>query len=156
QRDLIRRHRGPPRVFEDRPRIGGLVDALAAEPAVLFLDHVRPDPADAVRHLFVTNPGGTAGGEFELSLRRPCASTPDSVGVHRRSSSESVSPRGGSLPLPGRNGPDVGGCDRLATEAPITARDLLENYYRVLAQVLAFDRDHRLGKILDHPALLRL
>src|SRR5438105_3172149 len=50
--DLIRWQAGPPRVFADRLRVGRLVDADAAEPAVLFLDHITADPADAVRHLF--------------------------------------------------------------------------------------------------------
>jgi hypothetical protein len=43
---------------------------------------------------------------------------------------------------------------RLAADAPVAAADLLDDHPGDLAQVLAFDRDHGLGQLLDHLLLL--
>src|SRR5688500_11943342 len=49
---------------------------------------------------------------------------------------------------------DVFGAQRLAADAPVAARDLLDDYPGHRAHVLAFDRDHRVSEARDDLALL--
>src|SRR5215472_16411982 len=59
-----------------------------------------------------------------------------------------------SPPRAGCHLPDVLGGQRATGDPPVTARDLLEDHPRHTAHPLTLDRDHRLGQLLDHLALL--
>src|SRR5690242_6608062 len=58
--------------------------------------------------------------------------------------------------LSARQGVDVGGGQRVAADPPVAAFHLLDDAPRDIAHVLALDRDHRVGQLADHLALLFL
>jgi hypothetical protein len=79
--NCLSRHANAARVFSERLRIRGLIDADSSDAAVLMLGYVRTNPAHAVWHLFVADAGGDFGGGFELGCIGPGGWASDDVGV---------------------------------------------------------------------------
>src|SRR3954454_10367549 len=80
--DLVAGHADAPGVLADRFGVPSLVDAEGPDPAAGLLDHVAPDPADAVAHLLVADLGRLGAGGFEFLQARPGVGAANDVEVH--------------------------------------------------------------------------
>ena len=54
------------RMLADGGAILRFIDAEGADAAVGLVDHIAADPAHAVRHLLIADPGGLGAGSFQL------------------------------------------------------------------------------------------